>query len=206
MKAADVVRRYGIIIADPPWPYRFQIPGAHRKPQDIYETMTAEEIAAIPVERWAAPDSVLLLWATWPMLEEAFLVAKGWGVSYATGFPWVKTTNQGMPWQNTGIWVRGVTEPLLVGSFGKPGPRGKAMIGFLTGEDRAFWAPRRAHSAKPKMLHDYAEQFEGPYLELFARQERPGWATWGNELGFKLGPHGVEPCEPTAERSLFDDA
>lgn len=208
---ADALRRYGVIIADPPWPYRFQVPGKHRKPQEIYSpgdsdhaTMTAEEIAAIPVGSWAADDCVLLLWTTWPQLEEGFHVMKAWGATFKTGFMWAKTTAMGLPWQNTGVWVQGVTEPLLVGCFGSPGPRGKAMIGFLTGEGRAFYAPRRAHSSKPKVLHDYAEQFEGPYLELFARRERPGWSTWGNELGFKLGPKGVEACEPTRERTLFD--
>jgi N6-adenosine-specific RNA methylase IME4 len=45
-------------------------------------------------------------------------------------------------------------------------------------------APRREHSRKPDELHARIERYlghEGPFLELFARQSRPGWTVWGNE-------------------------
>jgi len=35
---------------------------------------------------------------------------------------------------------------------------------------------------KPDGIHERIERLvAGPYLELFARQSRPGWTTWGNE-------------------------
>lgn len=41
---------------------------------------------------------------------------------------------------------------------------------------------RSAHSAKPEAFVDLVEQVSpGPYLELFARRNRLGWDTWGNE-------------------------
>ena len=44
-------------------------------------------------------------------------------------------------------------------------------------------APRQEHSRKPDEVYDRIEQLlEGPYVELFARRERKGWDSWGNEL------------------------
>lgn len=47
---------------------------------------------------------------------------------------------------------------------------------------RWFQWPRGAHSAKPEAFLDIVEQVSpGPYLEMFARRDRLGWDTWGNE-------------------------
>lgn len=47
---------------------------------------------------------------------------------------------------------------------------------------RWFQWPRGAHSAKPEAFQDMVEQVSpGPYVELFARRDRLGWDTWGNE-------------------------
>lgn len=41
---------------------------------------------------------------------------------------------------------------------------------------------RGPHSAKPEAFLDLVEQVSpGPYLEMFARRNRLGWDTWGNE-------------------------
>jgi N6-adenosine-specific RNA methylase IME4 len=43
-------------------------------------------------------------------------------------------------------------------------------------------APRREHSRKPDNIHERIERLvAGPYCELFARQLRPNWHTWGNQ-------------------------
>lgn len=50
------------------------------------------------------------------------------------------------------------------------------------GVTRWFQWPRRKHSEKPEAFLDLVEQVSpGPYLELFARRQRLGWDTWGNE-------------------------
>ena len=52
--------------------------------------------------------------------------------------------------------------------------------------------PRREHSRKPDELYHRIERYaggEGPFLELFARQSRPGWVTWGLEKT-KFDPPG----------------
>jgi len=47
--------------------------------------------------------------------------------------------------------------------------------------------PRREHSRKPDEIYARIEALvPGPYLELFARQQRPGWDSWGHEV--ETGP------------------
>ena len=49
--------------------------------------------------------------------------------------------------------------------------------------------PVGEHSEKPDEAYLRMQRlFGGPYLELFARKERPGWTVWGNEIEIaKLG-------------------
>ncbi len=43
-------------------------------------------------------------------------------------------------------------------------------------------APIREHSRKPdQMRKDIERMFDGPYCELFGRQQFPGWDVWGND-------------------------
>ena len=51
---------------------------------------------------------------------------------------------------------------------------------------------KREHSRKPDELYDLIEGCSpGPYLELFARFSRPGWAQWGNEDVEENSHYGV---------------
>jgi N6-adenosine-specific RNA methylase IME4 len=53
---------------------------------------------------------------------------------------------------------------------------------FEKATSRWFQWPRGEHSAKPEAFLDLVEQVSpGPYLEMFARRNRLGWDTWGNE-------------------------
>ena len=46
----------------------------------------------------------------------------------------------------------------------------------------AFFWKRDRHSVKPDAFYDLVERVSpGPYLDLFARRNRLGWHTWGNE-------------------------
>lgn len=49
--------------------------------------------------------------------------------------------------------------------------------------DSTWWTwSRGAHSVKPEAFMDMVEKVSpGPYLELFARRQRIGWNSWGNE-------------------------
>jgi len=133
--------------------------------------MTNADIAAMPIASVASKDSVLFLWATTPLMREAFDVMAAWGWKYKTFLTWEKTNACGM-----GYWFRGVTEHLLVGVRGK-------VKAFRSREKNLFRAKRRKHSEKPDEAFAVVEQVSpGPYLELFARRPREGWTVWGDDV------------------------
>lgn len=184
--------KYSVILADPAWSYDNS--GCRGAAANEYSTMTDKDIMALPVGNLAADDSILLMWATWPKLVEACIpTMKAWGFEYVTGFPWVKVTDVShtlwgqieisVPY-GVGFWARGCTEPLLIGRRGKVSPPTDGFIGLLS--------PNLFHSRKPESIYHYAESLPGPYLELFARRERPGWHVWGNEVDshVSMGIHG----------------
>lgn len=174
--------RYGVILADPPW--RYANAGTRGAAENHYSTMSTAELCALPVRDLAAPDSLLLLWATWPQLQEAVSVIEAWGFQYVTGFPWVKVhgeprTNlwgeiQIRPRYGVGFWIRGCSEPLLIGRRGSVSPPDRDFMGLIS--------ENYAHSRKPDNVYEYAEAMPGPYLEMFARRPRVGWDQFGNEI------------------------
>jgi N6-adenosine-specific RNA methylase IME4 len=195
------VEPFRTILADPPWKYDNFGQARHGAARAHYDLMTLEQLAAIPVTKWASDGAFLLLWATWPKLDEAMALVEHWGFTYITGFPWVKTTpSTGEIRCGIGFYVQSTSEFVLIARRGDvtredDSPR---VRGLLVGEDPVvFYAPIGKHSQKPITLHDWAEAtFPGPRLELFARRERPDWTCWGLELGWRLSASGVERCEP----------
>lgn len=172
---------FGVIIADPPWTYN-QTP-SEGSAIDQYDTMTVDAICSMPVEQLAMKDSVLLLWVTWPTLPEGMQVMSAWGFKYVTGFPWVKVSDVARTLQGdiefkvrygVGFWIRGASEPILIGRRGSPKIPDEHFVGLLS--------PNFAHSRKPDDIYEYAEACQGPRLELFARRPRDGWTVWGNEV------------------------
>lgn len=173
--------QFGVILADPPWNYANA--GCRGAAENHYPTMSVDEICALPISTLAGNSCVLLLWTTWPQLQEGLQVIKAWGFSYITGFPWVKIIGEPSQtrwgdWQiepqyGVGFWMRGCTEPLLIARRGKVSPPTDGLVGLLSENYR--------HSRKPENVYHYAETLPGPYLELFARRLRLGWNSWGNE-------------------------
>jgi N6-adenosine-specific RNA methylase IME4 len=77
----------------------------------------------------------------------------------------------------TGYWTRANPELCLLFTRGKPKRLSAAVRKLMI-------APRREHSRKPDQQYQDIEQLVGgPYLELFARTEREGWTSWGNQTG-----------------------
>lgn len=168
---------FGLIMADPPWHF------ATRSAKGItakgaagqYQTMTRAEIEALPIGDVAAKDAILWLWATNPMLPDAFAVLRAWGFTFKTAGHWVKTTRHGKLAFGTGYILRCAGEPFLIGTRGKP-RCARNVRSVVMG-------PVRQHSRKPDEAYDQAERLFACYhrLDLFARQARPGWTAWGNE-------------------------
>lgn len=185
--------KYNVIVADPPWNFNNYKKAAHGSPQ--YPTMSLEDIGKIPVKKWANKNCLLLMWCTWPMLVNGAKLMELWDFSYVTGWPWIKTVpNSGTIRCGIGFWTQSTSEFILVGRRGKVSPsKTDRRRGLLIGEDRQFYGPINKHSTKPEDIQDWVEnRYEGPYLELFARRDRPNWTCWGYDTGFKLNEAGVE--------------
>lgn len=178
---------FGAILADPPWTFECWSDTAdksHGSATAHYSVMSLEQISRLPVKELTAENSVLFLWVCWPTLPEAIEVIKDWGFRYKTcGFSWMKadvSTLNMFPdpidsYMGLGYWTRANSEVCLLATKGKP----KRLNADVR---QGIIAPRREHSRKPDGIHERIERLvAGPYLELFARQERKGWTTWGNE-------------------------
>ena len=163
---------YSVIYADPPWrfePYSRET-GMDRAADNHYPTEELDRIKAIKVP--AADDCALFLWATVPMMREAFAVMEAWGFTYKSQCVWVKN-NAG-----TGYWWRNQHEILLLGTRGNvPAP--------APGEQFASVMPAKVgkHSEKPEVFAEMIEEMfpKQNAVELFARKARLGWDVWGNE-------------------------
>jgi ParB/RepB/Spo0J family partition protein len=162
--------KYRVIYADPPW--RYSNSGFAMSAENQYPTMETEEICKLPVEELALDNSVLFLWATAPMLEDVFKVIKAWGFTYKSNFVWVKDKHTG------GFYCYGQHELLLIATKGSMLPKKEGMRASVV------FAERREHSKKPEEFYDIIESmYDGPYIELFARDKRDGWEGWGAEYG-----------------------
>lgn len=169
--------KYNIIYADPPWRYRKS--AGEGVAENHYPTMDIEKICALPVAELAAKDSVLFLWATFPMLPEALRVIHAWGFTFKTvAFVWLKQNRKAQSWfYGLGFWTRGNAEICLLATRGHPKRQSNSVHQFII-------SPIEGHSKKPEEARTKIIQLVGdlPRVELFARQTPPGWAVWGNEV------------------------
>ncbi len=183
-------RRYATMLGDPAWPYNDKLAGESMRGGLSYQTMTVDEIAALPIERLALPDCELWLWTTNSHIHDALHIVEAWGFTYRSKRTWVK--QGGRP--GIGFWLRGQTEDLLVASRGRP--RGRMQMRKYERRktpllSSLLTARRTKHSRKPREAYEDIERVGGtPRLELFARRARPGWDSWGyeaKELDLELG-------------------
>tara|TARA_Y100000593_G_scaffold81279_1_gene152002 strand:+ start:487 stop:1083 length:597 start_codon:yes stop_codon:yes gene_type:complete len=165
--------KFKCILADPPWPIKWQGGKSMGLKNLEYPTMPIAEIAELPVGSLAAKDCTLLLWVTNQYLPDGLALTRLWRFNYEKLFTWCK--NNGV-----GGRPRTATEHLLIATRGTP-PRKfnrneKALLNWIE-------LPRGRHSEKPKEFYPIVESFtQGPRLELFARKKQAGWSAWGNEV------------------------
>lgn len=197
---------YQLILADPPWAFR-TYSGNRRTPtqkkfreaEDHYPTMTVEEMAALDVGAIAAKDSLLVMWAVGSHLDAAFELAAAWGFAFVTDlFYWLKqklvaadqvdlfTGDIPPPKMSMGYHTRKQLEPCFLFS------RGKGLPVQAHDVRQLIIAPPSQHSRKPPEQYARLERLYGPLtgaagrpgrIELFARNTREGWDSWGNEIG-----------------------
>lgn len=117
-------KKYSIIYADPPWKYndKMVMKGVHgniRGAESFYNTMTLEDIKALPVKEISEKNAILFLWVTMPFLPQTQEVMESWGFKYKTcGFTWIKTTKTGKIHTGMGHYTRGNAELCLIGVRG----------------------------------------------------------------------------------------
>lgn len=181
-------RRFKTILADPPWQFQNRtgkVAPEHKR-LTRYGTMTLDEIQGLPVETAAADTAHLYLWVPNALLPEGLAVMQAWGFRYKSNIVWQKIRKDGGPdGRGVGFYFRNVTELLLFGVRGKNARTlqpGRTQVNILS-------TRKREHSRKPDEQYALIEGCSpGPYLELFARGERAGWAIWGNQANEDYTP------------------
>jgi N6-adenosine-specific RNA methylase IME4 len=174
-------RRFATILADPPWQFTNKtgkVAPEHKR-LSRYGTMRLDEIKALPVGELAAPTSHLYLWCPNAMLPEGLAVLQAWGFTYKSNVVWHKIRKDGgSDGRGVGFYFRNVTELILFGVRGKNARTltpGRRQVNLLA-------TRKREHSRKPDEQYEIIEACSpGPFLELFARGNREGWTTWGNQ-------------------------
>jgi len=168
-------KKYQIIYSDPPWSY-------NRAQLCNYSTQSNEWIRDLPVKDITATNCILFLWITMPKLSEILgsgLIEK-WGFKYKTvAFTWVKRNKKASSWfWGMGNWTRANAELCLMATKGAPKRINASVHSVID-------SPIRQHSQKPDETRTRIVKLIGdlPRIELFARQQTPGWDVWGNELG-----------------------
>ncbi len=182
---------YEVIYADPPWSYATPMFTKEKVTHitDIYPTMTLEDIKKLPVQELAAENCMLFMWATSPLLDQAFEVGAAWGFKYTTVvFIWNKGRS------NPGKYTWSQCEICLLFKKGKiPTPRGTKKV------PQYVYSVRGRHSQKPDAVRRRIETMfpTQKKIELFARKTYPNWASWGNQCEGSIDWNNLKPFKVT---------
>ncbi|NTB05081.1 MT-A70 family methyltransferase [Agrobacterium tumefaciens] len=169
---------FDLIMADPPWLYKLRSEkGEGKSAQAHYNCMPLDQIKAMPVLDLASENCLLWLWATNPMVIQAYEVLLAWGFDFVTMGSWEKTTKNGKQAFGPGYVFRTSNEPILIGRRGEPKTTKSVRSSFA--------GVVRGHSRKPEEGYRQAEKLmpNARRLELFSRTNRKGWTVWGDETG-----------------------
>ena len=182
-------RKFATIMADPPWQFmnRTGKVAPEHKRLNRYGTMELDAIKALPVSKACASTAHLYLWVPNALLPEGIEVLRAWGFTYKANIVWHKVRKDGgSDGRGVGFYFRNVTELILFGTRGKNARTldpGRSQVNYISSR-------KREHSRKPDEQYPLIESCSpGPYLEMFGRGTRKGWATWGNQA--------VDEYEPT---------
>jgi N6-adenosine-specific RNA methylase IME4 len=184
---------YGAITVDPASHFssytaiQTQNPSSRRDNERWYKTMSYAELAALPIKDLAAPSGChLFIWTSGPFLPQAIRLIDAWQFKYSTrAFTWLKTKRG---WDGIsplaerdfhiglGLTTRAQSEIVVLGRRGSCRRLRRDIRELII-------SPRREHSRKPDEFYRRVEAYcEGPYADLFARERRPNWDCWGDEV------------------------
>lgn len=144
-----------------------------------YPVLSVQDICDLPIRQIAAPNCILFIWGTNPLLKSVMEVIEAWGFTYKTkAFCWVKTTTNKRYFMGCGYWTRANPEDCWLATKGKP-------IRISKGVRQLLVSPIGQHSAKPLSVYNRISQLVGDStskLELFARRVQPGWTALGYDI------------------------
>lgn len=175
-------KKYTVIYADPPWAFRNKKTGGSMTSgaSQKYPTLSPNSIYNLEVPHICADNSILFMWWVASMPEEALSVVRRWGfeLKTMTGFVWNKLSPTGnRPHFGMGYYTRAGVECCLIATRGKPQIISHSVRSVLT-------SPVLEHSKKPDVFADSITDLCGyvPRIELFARDQKPFWDVWGNQV------------------------
>lgn len=167
--------QFDVIYADPPWKHKTEDGGfssmLRGTPEHHYPTLDVDQLSSLAIP--SAENAVLFLWVAPAFLRESLEIMESWGFSYRNQMVWVKNRF------GTGYYFRIQHELLLLGIKGDiPAPLEHDRPPSI------LQSPMREHSQKPDEVYAIIEQMypRRKYLELFARQKRKSWVSWGNQI------------------------
>ena len=194
MKVKSEIKKYNVIYADPAWRQKAGRPlsGGYKKENGVqvfnplsdksadlpYDTMTLDEIKALPVKDIVAKDAHLYIWVTNKYLMDVGKIIKSWGFKYSTTLVWCKKPiGSGM-----GGTYKVSTEFLIFATRGKLATK-KGVNGTWFDVKRKYVNGYPCHSKKPDFFREMIDSVStGNKIELFAREKHEGWDVWGNEV------------------------
>ncbi|MGO2306893.1 MAG: MT-A70 family methyltransferase [Providencia sp.] len=193
------MKKYDLILADPPWQYNNK--ASNGAATNHYNTTDLYSLTRLPIDKIASENSVLCMWYTGNFALEAIKLSEAWGFKVKTmlGFVWVKLNkNAGdridkKPPEdffdfmetlnnetkiNGGNYTRANAEICLIAVRGNGLPRQSASVRQI------IYSCLGDHSEKPKEVHHRLEELYGnvPRIELFAREKFGDWDVYGDQV------------------------
>jgi len=188
--------KYQVICADPAWGFSDNLKAMKRKVKrsasSQYRTMTAAQVAALPVKDLVDPAGCLLaLWVPGSMLEDGLMVMHAWGFNLKQIFVWVKLkkdhAKEADPNKSTRVGMgrlfRQSHEIALICTAGK------SIYPLLKnkGQRSVAFDLNMGHSCKPATLQNRLMTMfpTADKIELFGRRLMPGWTVLGDAIDGK---------------------
>lgn len=175
---------FDVVHIDFPWLWEtYSDKGRKKSPQ--YDCMTWEEIETCEADKLLAPGGVMFAWGTWPLIGRQHLILENcFGLDVKTGGAWSKRTKDGKLRWGPGYIIRTVCEPFLIATKKGHKLRGSSVKNLIeTFDAKEVWGVARENSRKPEEVFDLINKLTPGLrrVDVFARESRPGWTTWGRE-------------------------
>ncbi len=179
--------RASLIAADVAWDYNKGRSPQHKFGRGMtrYPGLSKAQILSLPVPDIAAENCALFFWVVPTQLRRDYIPMeimgecfRAWGFRWITkAFCWVKVDFTGKPRKLPGHYTASNTEDCFLAIRGKM-PVATKMV------EQVLISPLAEHSAKPAEAYERMVRMYGdvPRVELFARDQKPGWVALGNQI------------------------